>query len=121
MAEGFARHYGGDAVEVRSAGTQPGSRVSETAVAVMRERGIDISGHVPKGIDLAYADAADHIVTMGCRAEEACPARLFPKIRDWPIPDPIGKGEAVYRGVRDDIERRVRALLEEIGMPASAS
>jgi arsenate reductase len=115
MAEGFARHYGGDAVQVKSGGTFPANAVSRLAAEVMRERGVDISDQYPKPVDLDFADRADVIITMGCSAEEACPARLFPKIRDWPIEDPMGSGIEEYRSTRDDIEGRVVRLLKELG------
>lgn len=114
MAEGFARHYAvrdGLDVDVKSAGTMPAGTVSRNAVAVMTERGIDISGQRPKVIDLAYAEAADDVLTMGCSAEEACPAHIVKRMVDWGLPDPVGQNLEVFRAVRDDIDRRVRGLL----------
>jgi len=113
MAEGFAREYGEGRVEIKSAGTCPASRVSRNAILVMREKGIDLADHFPKPVDLEFANKADVIVTMGCRAEEACPATLFPKIVRWEIEDPIGQPIERFREIRDEIERRVKALLEE--------
>lgn len=116
MAEGFARHYGGDRLEVRSGGTHPGRRISQSAVQVMADRGIDLRGQIPKGIDLEFAEQADRIITMGCSVEEACPARLLPKVEDWNFPDPAGGSLDDYRSIRDDIERRVLQLLRELGV-----
>lgn len=116
MAEGFARHYGGDRVEVRSGGTHPGRHISRSAVEVMAEKGIDLLGQAPKGIDLEFAEQADRIITMGCSVEEACPARLLPKVEDWALPDPAGGSLDEYRRIRDDVEQRVLRLLRELGL-----
>ena len=117
MAEGFARALGGAAVEISSGGTIPKGSVDEGAIAVMAERGIDISRQRSKAMDEAFAASADVIVTMGCSAEEACPIYLLPKVRDWALPDPAGQDLSQFRAVRDRIESHVRQLLEELGVP----
>lgn len=116
MAEGFARHLGGERVDVRSAGTMPSGAVSRNAIAAMAEVGIDISDHTSKTIDLAFAEAADHVLTMGCSAEEACPAHIVERMVDWGLEDPVGQPMDKFRAVRDEIEGRVRALLEAEGV-----
>lgn len=121
MAEGFARALGQGALEARSAGTLPGKGVHPLAVQVMKERGIDIAGQASKMIDLQWAQRCDHIFTMGCKAEYACPAFMLPKVLDWALEDPVGQDLAKFREVRDDIEALVRGLVaaarDGSGMP----
>ena len=117
MAEGFARHLAGDRWKVASAGIEP-SVVNPLAVAVMAEVGIDISRQVSKPIDPAFLDRAAVIVTLCGDAEERCPVTP-PHVRRvyWPLPDPAKatgsecEVRAAFRAVRDDIGRRVEALL----------
>ena len=116
MAQGFARHLGGARVEARSGGSRPLGHLLPEAVLVMRERGIDVSGEPSKGFDEAWVrDACDLVVTMGC-GDDACPAFAGKRIVDWALEDPKGKDLATFRRVRDEIERRVVALLEEKGV-----
>ncbi|MFQ5552237.1 MAG: low molecular weight phosphatase family protein [Thermoplasmata archaeon] len=114
MAEGFARHYAPRGVLVRSGGVNPASGLSPAAVRLMGERDIDISLHVPKFVDMAFASQADRIVTMGCTPEEACPAEVLDRAEEWALADPSGMGAEEARGLRDEIERRVKALLEQL-------
>ncbi len=117
MAEGFARHLAGDRWEVASAGIEP-SVVNPLAVAVMAEVGIDISRQVSKPIDPELLHRAAVIITLCGDAEERCPVTP-PRIRrmHWPLPDPAkatgseSEVRAAFRAVRDDIGRRVEALL----------
>ena len=113
MAAGWLRHLAGDAVEVRSAGSIPGDQVNPAAVKAMAEVGIDISGQRPKVLTTDAVEASDVVITMGCG--DACP--VFPGTRylDWQLDDPAGKGVETVRPIRDEIERRVRALLSELG------
>lgn len=112
MAAGWMRELAGDRVDVFSGGSAPASEVNPAAVAVMREVGVDISTEIPRRWDDEEVGAADVVVTMGCGDE--CP--YFPGVRylDWELEDPAGKGVDDVRPVRDDIERRVRALLSEL-------
>lgn len=112
MAAGFARHLGGDRVHVRSAGSEPGPRVNPVAVQAMAEVGIDIATAVPARLDDAAVESADYIVTMGCG--DACPVLPGREYLDWALDDPAGQPLPVVRAIRDDIERRVRALLEAL-------
>ncbi len=114
MAEGFARHYATPRVLVRSGGMKPASEVSPAAIRLMWERGIDISRHTPKAVDMAFASQADRIVTMGCSPEDACPADLLDRAEEWSLPDPGGMGEAEARELRDAIDHRTQALLDEL-------
>jgi arsenate reductase len=112
MAAGFLRSLAGDAVEVRSAGSLPGDRVNPAAVEVMAEVGIDISDQRPKVLTTDAVEASDVVITMGCG--DTCP--VFPGRRylDWALDDPAGQGVEAVRPIRDEIERRVRALLAEL-------
>jgi arsenate reductase len=118
MAAGWLRHLGGDAVEVRSAGSIPGDRVNPAAVAAMAEVGIDISDQQPKMLTTDAVEASDVVITMGCG--DACP--IFPGKRylDWSLEDPAGQGVAAVRPIRDEIETRIRGLLADL-LPAAGS
>jgi arsenate reductase len=93
-----------------SAGTQPGDRVHPEVVTVMREVGIDLGGNRPQLLTDELAGGASLLVTMGCG--EACPYVPGLERDDWPLADPKGRPIAEVRAVRDDIRRRVAALIE---------
>jgi arsenate reductase len=112
MAAGWLRHLAGDAVEVRSAGSLPGDRVHPAAVQAMAEVGVDISGEQPKQLSTAAVEASDVVITMGCG--DACPVFPGKRYLDWPLEDPAGKGVEAVRPIRDEIERRIRALVAEL-------
>jgi protein-tyrosine-phosphatase len=112
MAEGFAEIFGQGKVEVYSAGSRPSSIIDPLVIEVMQEKGIDLSGNRPKGLNDLPPIGMDYLITMGC--EETCPAVLAKKIIEWEIPDPKGKSIDVFRSIRDTIEEKVRGLLEEI-------
>lgn len=118
MALGFFQHHAGDQAVGWSGGSEPGTEVSPVAVAVMAERGIDISGEFPKPWTDEVVQAADVVITMGCG--DACP--IFPgkRYEEWELPDPAGWTEEGVRPVRDEIERRVLHLLAELHVPVSA-
>ena len=81
-------------------------------VHALDEIGVSIGGEFPKPLTDEMVRAADVVVTMGCG--DACPVYPGRRYLDWDLEDPVGKPVAVVRGIRDDIERRVRALLEEL-------
>ncbi len=122
MAEGFARHYGQGGIEAHSAGMEP-SRLNPLAVAVMREKGIDISGHRSKAFDWDLARQMDIVVTVCGHANESCPV-LPPEVKrlHWPLEDPAAATgtaaeiSAKFREIRDQIEARVRVLLRDISL-----
>ncbi len=118
MAAGWLRHLAGDAVEVRSAGSLPGDRVNPAAVEAMAEVGIDIAGQQPKVLTTDAVEASDVVITMGCG--DACPVFPGKRYLDWPLDDPAGQGVAAVRPIRDEIERRIRGLLGELGVSARA-
>ncbi len=98
--------------ESRSAGTAPGERVHPEVVVAMNELGIDLSDRRPKLLSIEDAEWADVVVTMGCGDE--CP--YVPGVRyvEWDLPDPKGQPVEAVRATRDEIEQRVKALVEEL-------
>lgn len=98
--------------EARSAGTTPGDRVHPEVVEAMAELGIDLSDRQPHKLSRADAEWADVVVTMGCGDE--CPFIPGKRYVDWDLPDPKGQPLAAVRATRDEIERRVQALAEEL-------
>ena len=117
MAEAFARIHGGGAVIAGSAGSRPSGRVNPKAIAAMRERGYDLSTHRSKSVDDVRGDTWDRVVTMGCG--DACPWVPASAREDWPLPDPRDLDADGVRTVRDEIERRVVALMHDSPINAS--
>jgi protein-tyrosine-phosphatase len=95
-----------------SAGTTPAERVHPEVVEVMRELGIDVSDRVPRKLTRELAERADVVVTMGCGDE--CPYVPGKRYVDWDLEDPKGRPLDEVRATRDDIARRVAALVEEL-------
>jgi protein-tyrosine-phosphatase len=114
MAEAFARRLGADA---RSAGSSPSGQVHPAAIEAMAEVGLDLGAHRSKSLAEVANVAFDAVVTMGCG--DACPAAAAPIREDWPIPDPKELPPEQVRAVRDEIERRVRALMDRLTGPAA--
>lgn len=114
MALGFFERYAGDAAIAWSGGSEPGSAVDAGAIAAMAEKGIDISGEYPKPWTDEVVRAADVVISMGCG--DACPVYPGKRYEEWTLTDPAGADLEVVRGVRDDLERRVLALLGELGV-----
>jgi protein-tyrosine-phosphatase len=114
MALGWFKHLAGDQAVAWSGGSEPGKEVNPSAVLAMAEVGIDITGEFPKPWTDEIVRAADVVVTMGCG--DACP--LFPGTRyeDWVLDDPADQDVDAVRPIRDEIERRVRALLVDLGV-----
>ena len=117
MAEAIARSLAGGACEIWSCGSRPSGTVHPVAVQMMQELGLDLSRHRSKGLDALPGGAWDAVVTMGCG--DACGLLPAKRRLDWPIPDPVGLPPEQTRAIRDDLARRVRALLEELGVPVS--
>ena len=103
-----------------SAGTTPAARVHPEVVEVMSELGIDLSDRKPQKLTRELAERADVVVTMGCGDE--CPYMPGKRYVDWDLQDPKGRPLEEVRATRDDIARRVRALVDELdrsaGVPA---
>ena len=115
MAEAFANFYGKGKVAASSAGIMLADRVDTVAVAVMKEKGIDISMNKPKLLTTSMAEEADKIITMGCSVEQICPAPLLKNVIDWALEDPKGKPIEKVREIRDEIEKRVLRLIADLG------
>ena len=110
MAEGFARHYGGDVLSAESAGLSPAGVVVPETVRSMAEKNIDISDHYSKGLHAEQAKDFDLIVNM---SGYDLPESIRAPIRNWVVADPIGESDAVYAKVRDQIETLVMNLILE--------
>jgi arsenate reductase len=116
MALGFFQRLAGDAAVAWSGGSEPGKEINPAAVEAMRERGIDISKEFPKPWTDEVVRAADVVITMGCG--DACPVFPGKRYEEWTLEDPHGKDTEEVRPVRDEIERRVRTLLQQLNVPA---
>ena len=115
MAQALYERRGGEA---RSAGTMPADAIHATVVEAMRELGIDVTGREPRGLTEADADWADVVVTMGCGDE--CPYIPGKRYVDWDLEDPAGRPLEQVRATRDDIVRRVAALVAKLDEPPAA-
>lgn len=119
MAAAYLQHLSGGAVEVRSAGSEPGGQVNPSAVAVMAEEGIDISAATPKILTDDAVQRSDVVITMGCG--DACPFYPAKRYEDWELDDPAGKDIKAVRSIRDEIRARVLQLLADLQVaPANA-
>jgi arsenate reductase (thioredoxin) len=112
MAAAFAERLGEGNVRVRSAGTDPASQVHANVVEAMRELGVDLSANRPARLEDRSVREADVVITMGCGDE--CPFYPGKRYEDWDLPDPAGKSLDEVRDIRDEIERRVRGLLQTL-------
>jgi arsenate reductase (thioredoxin) len=112
MAAGWLRHLAGDAVTVRSAGSEPAEQINPVAVQAMAEVGIDITAGSPRKLEWDLAQESDVIITMGCG--DACPVLPGKRYEDWKLTDPAGQPIEVVRQVRDDIRQRVDTLLADL-------
>lgn len=112
MAAAYTRTLSGGAVEVRSAGSAPADTINPAVREAMLEEGIDLSAETPKTLTTEAVEASDVVITMGCG--DTCP--IFPgkRYEDWQLDDPAGQGIEAVRPIRDDIRRRIEALLDEI-------
>ena len=112
MAAGLMTKLADDRVAVRSAGSDPAEAVNPAAVEAMDEVGVDISAELPKLLETDAVRAADVVVTMGCG--DACPFFPGKRYEDWAVEDPAGKDLDTVRRIRDELDRRVRALVDEL-------
>jgi len=111
IAERLFREAARDVHEARSAGAAPGREVHPEAVAVLAELGVDASDHVPHKLDEALMDWAD-VVVAAC--DGVCPVVPGKRNENWHLPDPMGLPLAEVRVIRDEIQRRVDTLLDEL-------
>ena len=113
MAEGFARTHGGMRVDALSAGSKPSGQINPRAIVMMAERGIDLRAQHSKSLQEIGDAPFDAVITMGCG--DACPWIPAARREDWALPDPKHLPDGEFRAVRDEIERRVVALLRDLG------
>jgi protein-tyrosine-phosphatase len=112
MAAALLDHHARGRVTVRSAGSTPADAINPAVVAVMREVGLDLTTRVPKALTTDAVHAADVVITMGCG--DACPVFPGKRYLDWQLDDPAGLPVDQVRPIRDEIDRRVKALLAEL-------
>ncbi|MBV8983461.1 MAG: arsenate reductase ArsC [Acidimicrobiia bacterium] len=112
MAAALLDHHAQGRVRVRSAGSEPADKVNPAVVQALAEIGLDISKEFPKPLTDDAVRAADAVITMGCG--DACPVYPGKRYLDWQLADPAGKPIEEVRPIRDDIDRRVRELLDEL-------
>jgi arsenate reductase (thioredoxin) len=115
MAEGLFRKYAPSDYEPLRAGTVPKSQINPLSAEVMVEIGIDIGSQKPKDLNEEMIRNADKIINMRCMDKNFCPALFVPKVRDCGIEDPKGKLIEKVREIRDEIERKIKEMVEEIG------
>ncbi|MCV7205122.1 arsenate reductase ArsC [Mycolicibacterium peregrinum] len=118
MAMGFFAHLAGERASVFSGGSEPADKVNPAAIAAMAEVGIDIAHEQPQRWTDDIVEASDVVITMGCG--DTCPYFPGKRYENWELPDPAGLGVEAVRPIRDDIERRVRVLLDELGLDPPA-
>jgi len=112
MAEAFANQLSRGRVKAVSAGTLPSVSPHPEVIEAMREAGMDVSGHHGRLLTDEMVRSADRVITMGCSVDAgACPAILYADVEDWGLDDPKGQPPERIRQIRDDIRRRVEALL----------
>lgn len=114
MAAGLLALYARDRVSVRSAGSAPAAEINPAAVEVMGELGVDLSHAFPKPLTDEFVRAADVVITMGCG--DTCPFYPGKRYEDWEVEDPAGRSVDEVRAIRDDLARRVKRLVAELGV-----
>ncbi len=117
IAAALTHQLSGGRVKVRSAGSAPASEINPVVIELMAARGIDLSREFPKPLSDDAVQAADVVITMGCG--DACPFYPGKRYLDWQVDDPAGQPLEVVQRIAQDIEERVRGLLQELGVPAA--
>ncbi len=112
MAVGLVKLRSGGRINVRSAGTDPRDEINPAVIEAMAELGVDMTGEFPKPLTDEAVRAADVVITMGCG--DACPIYPAKRYEDWKLDDPDGQDLETVRGIRDEIDARVRALVAEL-------
>jgi arsenate reductase len=120
MAEALANQLGNGRVKAWSAGSSPLGRIVPETFDVLEEKGISLEGHWSKSLRDVPVDEMDLVVGMGCEVSCPVPVGFRGRVIEWNIPDPFGRGLESFRGVRDVIERQVRALLNDLEQSAGA-
>ena len=118
MAAALLDRYAGGRIDVRSAGSEPADQVNPAVAEAMAEVGLDISKEFPRMLTDGAVREADVVITMGCG--DACPFYPGKRYEDWDLADPAGRTVEEVRPIRDEIERRVSGLADEL-LNASAT
>jgi arsenate reductase len=111
-AAALTRHYGGDAVQVRDAGSDPGDQGNPVIAAVLAEAGLPVDDHTPTKLDYDLVEVADVVITMSCG--ESCVVLPGKRYEDWEVDDPKGQDAQTVRRIVADLDTRVRTLLGEV-------
>lgn len=119
MAAALLDHHAEGRVLVRSGGSAPGERINPAVATAMEEIGLDLSKEFPKPVTDEAVRAADVVITMGCG--DVCPIYPGKRYEDWALEDPAGKSVEQVRPIRNEIDRRVLALLAELTSDANAT
>lgn len=119
IAAAYLRHLAGDAVHVRTAGSEPASSVHPRVIETLAEAGIPLSDDYPKPLTDEVVQAADYVVTMGCG--DACPVYPGRRYMDWELEDPLVLDDEGVRAVRDQIRQHVEDLLNQMGLGHATS
>jgi arsenate reductase (thioredoxin) len=112
MAAGLVNLRSGGRIHVRSAGSDPADKINPAVLEAMREVGVDMGQAFPKPLTDEVVRAADVVITMGCG--DACPIYPGKRYEDWELDDPADQDLEAVRGIRDEIDRRVRHLIGEL-------
>lgn len=113
MAEALFNHIAPPGLRAESAGTKPASGVAPSVILALSEVGIDWRNARPKPLTTRLRAGAERVISMGCDVRESCPANLLPT-EDWDLPDPRGAPMEQVRALRDEIDRRVRILIQQM-------
>ena len=103
-----------DEIGLLTGGTQPADHVHPEVVDAMAAFGVGLSDRVPREVSVEELQESDYVITMGCSAEDVCPAGWGGESRDWDLDDPDGRSPEEVDAIRDEIERRVGALFDEL-------
>ena len=112
MAAGLLKHLAGNRLKVFSAGSEPAGELNLAAVEAMAEMGIDISENIPMRFNESLMEEVDVVITMGCG--DTCPVLPGKNYLDWQLDDPADQKIETVREIRDQIEDKVRLLIEKI-------
>lgn len=115
MAAALLARYANGHVAVRCAGSAPADSLNPAVIEVMREIGIDLTAKRPKLLTIDAVEASDVVITMGCG--DACPVFPGKRYLDWTVDDPADLPAELVRPIRDEIDHRVRALVDELRAP----
>jgi protein-tyrosine-phosphatase len=114
MAMGFFKRRAGTRADVYSGGSEPADELHPAVIAAMAEKRIDITSEQPKRWTMDMLKAVDVVITMGCG--DSCPVLPGRRYEDWVLADPAGQSLEAIRPIRDEIEQRVRTLLDQLGV-----